>query len=84
LEDETVPDKKAARQDMNFFQRTWNRIRQWFRETVGELRKVSWPTRKEALNLTWIVLIVIGVMTIYLGVILDTLYAWFFRTLFGA
>ena len=79
-----MPDKKATRQQKNFFQRTADRIRQWFRETVGELKKVSWPTRKEALNLTWIVLIVIGVMTIYLGVILDTLYAWFFRVLLGA
>ncbi len=79
-----MPEKKGARQDMNFFQRTGSRTRQWFRETVGELRKVSWPTRKEALNLTWIVLIVIGVMTIYLGVILDTIYTWFFGLLFGA
>jgi preprotein translocase subunit SecE len=79
-----VPDKKVARQNMNFFQRTIDGFRQWFRETVGELRKVSWPTRKEALNLTWIVLIVIFVMTIYLGVILDTLYSRFFAVLFGA
>ncbi|OGO41321.1 MAG: preprotein translocase subunit SecE [Chloroflexi bacterium RBG_19FT_COMBO_56_12] len=61
-----------------------NGIKQFFRETVGELRKVSWPTRKEALNLTWIVLLVIGAMTIYLGVILDSLYTMFFRLLLGA
>jgi preprotein translocase subunit SecE len=69
---------------MNFFQRTGDSLRQFVRETIGELRKVSWPTRKEALNLTWIVLLVIAVMTLYLGVILDTLYTLFFRVLFGA
>lgn len=75
-----MPDKKQT----NFFQRIGNGIKQFFRETVGELRKVSWPTRKEALNLTWIVLLVIGAMTIYLGVILDSLYTMFFRLLLGA
>ena len=75
-----MPDKKQT----NFFQRIGNGIKQFLRETVGELRKVSWPTRKEALNLTWIVLLVIGAMTIYLGVILDSLYTMFFRLLLGA
>ena len=79
-----MPDKKAVRQQMNFFQRIGDSIKQFFRETVGELRKVSWPTRKEALNLTWIVLLVIGAMTIYLGVILDSLYTELFRLLLGA
>ena len=35
-----------------------NAITRFWRETVGELRKVSWPTRKEAGYLTIIVLIV--------------------------
>lgn len=79
-----MPDRKAVRQQKNFFQRIGDSIRRFFRETAGELRKVSWPTRKEAINLTWIVLIVIGVMTIYLGVIMDSIYTWFFRVLLGA
>ncbi|OGN72811.1 MAG: preprotein translocase subunit SecE [Chloroflexi bacterium GWB2_49_20] len=36
------------------------------RETVGELRKVSWPTRAEAINLTIIVLIVMVATSIFL------------------
>ncbi len=43
------------------------RTRRLFRETVGELRKVSWPTRKEAINLTYVVVIVMVVMAIFLG-----------------
>jgi preprotein translocase subunit SecE len=79
-----VTERKLNRQNSNIFQRMGDGIRRFFRETVGELRKVSWPTRKEALNLTWIVLLVIAAMTIYLGVILDTLYTAFFRLLLGA
>jgi len=69
-----VPDKKATRQQMNIFQRIWDSLRNFTRETVGELRKVSWPTRKETLHLTGIVLIVIALMAIILGV-LDALYS---------
>ena len=37
------------------------------RETVGELRKVSWPTRQEATQLTILVLAVVLVSSAILG-----------------
>jgi preprotein translocase subunit SecE len=43
-----------------------NRVVEYLREARAELRKVTWPTREEALNLTWIVLIVTVVMAILL------------------
>jgi preprotein translocase subunit SecE len=57
-----------------------NAISRFFRETVGELRKVNWPTRQEATNLTTIVLIVIGAMALFLGV-LDILFGELFALL---
>jgi len=77
-----VPDIKSVRQDMNIFQRAWHRIQEFLRETVGELRKVSWPTRQEAINLTRIVIIVIAIMSIILGG-LDWIYARFFGLILG-
>jgi preprotein translocase subunit SecE len=44
-----------------------NRIQRFFRETTGELRKVSWPTPQEAWQLTRIVLLVLFVMAVLLG-----------------
>ena len=38
-----------------------------FKETIGELRKVHWPTREEALFLTRIVIVVIVIMSLRLG-----------------
>jgi preprotein translocase subunit SecE len=38
----------------------------WYRETIGELRKVSWPTTPEALKLTRVVLIVMVIMSFLL------------------
>ena len=46
-----------------------NGIQRYFSETVGELRKVSWPTRQEAVQLTIIVLIVMVFMGAFLGLV---------------
>jgi preprotein translocase subunit SecE len=78
----TVPDLKSARHDMNFFQRFWFKVQRFFQETISELRKVSWPTRREAIRLTEIVLIVIGVMAIFLGG-LDWIYSKIFGVILG-
>jgi len=67
----------------NFFQRMVDGIRRYFNETVGELRKVTWPTRREATNLTVVVLIVLFSMSVYLGMldfIFSQLMALIFRT----
>jgi preprotein translocase subunit SecE len=40
-----------------------------YRETVGELRRVTWPTRREARNMTGIVILVVFIMAIFLGVV---------------
>jgi preprotein translocase subunit SecE len=52
-------------------------IQRWFRETRGELRKVVWPTREEALRLTYVVIGVALFMGLVLGLadlLLSTLY----------
>ena len=45
-----------------------NAFQAFFRETTGELRKVSWPTWPEARQLTGLVLLVMVVMGIILGI----------------
>jgi preprotein translocase subunit SecE len=57
-----------------------NKIQRYFRETIGELRKVNWPTRQEATNLTIVVLIVTFSMGVILG-LLDFLYSQFMALL---
>jgi len=42
-------------------------IAHWWRETVGELRKVTWPTLPDALALTRVVLVITVIMAIILG-----------------
>jgi len=46
-----------------------NAIQRFFRETMGELRKVHWPTWPEARRLTIIVIVVLILMAIFLGLV---------------
>ena len=46
-----------------------NRRARFWRETVAELRKVVWPTRDQATNLTVIVIVTVLAMSAFLGVI---------------
>jgi preprotein translocase subunit SecE len=59
-----------------------NFIQRYFHETIGELRKVTWPTRKEATNLTLIVLVVVVAMGLFLGG-LDYIYTKLFALIFA-
>ena len=55
MADKTGKDKKRK-----------NGISRWWRETVGELRKVTWPTRQEAWHLTKVVIVVMIAMGAFL------------------
>ena len=67
-------DKKTKRE---------GRLARFWRETIGELRKVTWPTRQEATNLTIIVLIVMAIMSIFLFMV-DNLATWLLARALGA
>ena len=73
-----MAEKKIIQQQQQH--RQPNALTRYFRETIGELKKVSWPTREEAINLTKIVLVVIIAMALFLGV-LDLLFGEFFALL---
>jgi preprotein translocase subunit SecE len=57
-------------------------VLRYLRDTRGELRKVTWPTREEALKLTYIVLGVTLVFAAFLG-FLDWVFSQVFRLLFS-
>ncbi|OIO84186.1 MAG: preprotein translocase subunit SecE [Anaerolineae bacterium CG2_30_57_67] len=59
-----------------------NAVARFYRETVGELRKVNWPTWPDAKNLTGIVILVLVVMAVYLSVV-DAIGAWFVNLILG-
>ena len=69
-----MPDKKKKNDKKT------NAIPKWWRETVGELRKVTWPTPSEAWRLTKIVIVVMITMSAILGILdfaFTRLISWF-------
>lgn len=75
-EDKT-PVRRQTREEKGRLARMADGIRNYFRETIGELRKVNWPTWKEAKNLTTVVLVVLVIMSSILG-FLDILFSRLF------
>jgi preprotein translocase subunit SecE len=45
------------------------RIRRFLQEAWSELKKVSWPTREQVINLTVLVFVVTFAVGIYVGVL---------------
>ncbi|MBX3063981.1 MAG: preprotein translocase subunit SecE [Anaerolineae bacterium] len=64
-----VATREVSTSDGNFLTRAVRGLTTYFRDTIAELRKVSWPTREETLRLTWIVIIVTVITAIVLGII---------------
>ena len=57
-----------------------NATTKWWRETIGELRKVTWPTPMEAWRLTKVVIVVMIAMSAILGILdfaFTRLISWF-------
>ncbi len=52
----------------NFFRRTGKRLSKWFREMRSELKKVAWPTKKQVLQNTLIVLLCVLVVGVFIWI----------------
>ena len=59
------------------------KIRSFFGEVIGELKKVSWPTRNELLDATWLVIVSSAFLGVCIGIVdffLAKGVAWFIRS----
>ena len=45
------------------------RVRQFLNESKAELKKVTWPTRKQAFASTAVVLVVVAIISVYLSLV---------------
>ena len=70
--------KELTQSKPNPFKGFADRVTEYLKDTRGELRKTSWPTREQATNLTLIVLAVTAAMAAFLGA-LDFVFAQLIR-----
>ena len=54
----------------------------FLRQMVAELRKVIWPTRRELITYTWVVIVFVAVVTAIVGV-MDFLFTKLVLFIFG-
>ncbi|MEF9894147.1 MAG: preprotein translocase subunit SecE [Clostridia bacterium] len=66
-----------------FFKNLGLRIFRSFKDMFAELKKVTWPTRKELINYTLVVLAFMAVMGVIIG-LLDGGAAWLVSVIIGA
>jgi len=58
----------------------FEKIKQFLKEFRVEMRKVTWPTRKEVVASTGVVLVFVFILAVYLG-LADLLFSRFLRLL---
>ncbi len=69
-------DKPAKAKKPSIFAR----IKNWFRELKGEIKKIVWPTRQQTMNNTMVVLACCLVLGVFIWII-DAGFGWGFQTL---
>lgn len=52
-----------------FFKRTASKITRFFRDLKGELKKVVWPTKKQVINNTGVVIVVVLIASASIGIV---------------
>ena len=78
--------KTVSGGDSNAVARWWNTGRSFLVEVRNEMRRVTWPSRREVYATTVVVILVSAFFGTYLwgiDLLLDQLVSWIFR-LFGA
>lgn len=63
------PARKTARKSDENQTPWWESFRQYLREVVYELRRVVWPSRKETIGSTSVVLVIVIICGIFLGIV---------------
>ena len=69
----TIPFKKDTNKKASNFTFTPKRyfilVKQFLADARGELKKVTWPTRKELLSTTAVVIVLVLLIAFYLGIV---------------
>lgn len=73
---------KAAGRSNGGIAGAWETINQFFREVKTELKKVTWPSRKQTVSSTGVVLVLVILVSIFLGGV-DLILSWLVKQVLG-
>jgi preprotein translocase subunit SecE len=60
----------------------WERSVQFLREVKTELKKVAWPNKRQTISSTGVVLVLVGIVSVFLGLV-DMVLARLVRLVIG-
>jgi len=72
---------KAEVPDINIFEKIKN-FPQFYKEAKEELKKVVWPEKKVVINATWVVIVIVIIVSSVLGIV-DLIYTNIIKAIFG-
>ena len=86
IEEEASQDKKKAAKNTtkraNIFVRAWKRIVKFFKDTVGELKKVYWTPKDELIKNTKLVVITVIAVGVAIAIV-DTASSFIVNSIAG-
>ena len=72
---------KAEVPDLNIFEKLKN-FPEFYKEAKEELKKVVWPEKKVVINATWVVILIVIIVSSVLGIV-DLIYTNIIKAIFG-
>ncbi len=67
--------------DLNIFEKIKN-FPEFYKEAKEELKKVVWPEKKVVINATWVVILIVIIVSSVLGIV-DLIYTNIIKAIFG-
>lgn len=77
-----TPPKAVAARNAGGAAGVFETIAQFFREVKTELKKVTWPSRKQTISSTGVVLVLVILVAIFLGGV-DFILSWLLKQVLG-
>ena len=80
------PEKKQKNRPSskkpNFFVRVWKKLCKFFKDTVGELKKVVWTPKDELRKSTKLVIVTVVALSVAIAIV-DTCCSWIINSFAG-
>ncbi len=74
--------EKSMEKKPNFFVRAWAKIKKFFSDLAGEMKKISWMPKNELKKSTLLVIVAVVSISAAIGVV-DTLFGWIINAIAG-
>jgi preprotein translocase subunit SecE len=55
-----------------------DKAKDYFKDVVAELKRVTWPSKKDTIAATWVVIATVILISLGLGIV-DVIFAWLIK-----